>query len=36
MPAPEGIAVRSKELIDLDWGGKLEFVNSIVGGVYRS
>jgi elongation factor G len=33
MPNPEGIPVRNKELIELDWGGKLEFVNSIVGGV---
>jgi elongation factor G len=29
----EGIPIRGKELIDLDWGGKLEYVNSIVGGV---
>jgi elongation factor G len=33
MPNPEGITVRGKDLIDLEWGGKLEYVNSIVGGV---
>lgn len=33
LPDPTGIAVRGKELFDLDWGGKLEYVNSIVGGV---
>jgi elongation factor G len=33
MPNPEGITVRGKELIPLDWGGNLEYVNSIVGGV---
>jgi elongation factor G len=33
MPDPVGIAVRGKELIPLDWGGNLEYVNSIVGGV---
>ena len=33
MPNPSGITVRGKELIDLDWGGKLEFMNCIVGGV---
>lgn len=27
------VTIRGKELIDLDWGGKLEFVNCIVGGV---
>ncbi len=33
MPNPEGLSVRGKDLIDLEWGGKLEYVNSIVGGV---
>lgn len=33
MPNPEGLQVRGKELIKLDWGGNLEYVNSIVGGV---
>lgn len=33
MPNPAGITVRGKELIDLDWGGKLEYLNCIVGGV---
>ncbi len=32
-PNPTGITVRGKELIDLDWGGKLEYMNCIVGGV---
>ena len=32
MPAPEGLNLRSKEEIDLDWGGKLVFCNCIVGG----
>ena len=32
MPDPTGVSVRGRELIDLDWGGKLEFINSIVGG----
>lgn len=32
-PAPSGITVRGKELIDLEWGGKLEYMNCIVGGV---
>ena len=31
-PDPQGFNVRGKELVDLDWGGKLEFVNCIVGG----
>ncbi|MDQ1265943.1 MAG: elongation factor [Bacteroidota bacterium] len=30
---PPGLSVRGKDLIDLDWGGKLEYINSIVGGV---
>jgi elongation factor G len=33
MPNPEGLSVRGKDLHDLDWGGKLEFLNCIVGGV---
>jgi elongation factor G len=33
MPNPEGLSVRGKDLHELDWGGKLEFVNCIVGGV---
>ncbi len=33
MPNPEGLSVRGKDLHDLDWGGNLEFVNCIVGGV---
>lgn len=33
MPNPEGLTVRGKDLIKLDWGGYLEFVNCIVGGV---
>jgi len=32
MPEPEGLNVRSKELIELDWGGKLSFYWCIVGG----
>jgi elongation factor G len=32
MPNPEGLNVRGQETIDLDWGGKLVFVNCIVGG----
>ncbi len=33
IPDPSGLTVRGKELIDLEWGGKLEYVNCIVGGV---
>ena len=33
MPDPEGFPVRGMEEDDLPWGGKLVFVNSIVGGV---
>ncbi len=33
MPEPEGFNIRSKEEIDLDWGGKLVFYNCITGGV---
>lgn len=32
-PYVTDVTVRGKELIDLDWGGKLEYVNCIVGGV---
>ena len=30
---PEGFSLRGKEVIDLEWGGKLVFYNCIVGGV---
>ncbi|WP_457618135.1 elongation factor G [Lutibacter sp.] len=33
MPEPEGFNIRGKEVVDLDWGGKLVFYNCIVGGV---
>lgn len=33
MADPEGFPVRGKELTELPWGGKLEVINSIVGGV---
>lgn len=33
MPAPAGITVRGTEVHDLPWGGKLVFLNCIVGGV---
>lgn len=33
MPDPPGLSVRGREVIELDWGGKLEFLNCIVGGV---
>lgn len=33
LPDPAGLNVRGKELTDLDWGGKLEYINCIVGGV---
>jgi elongation factor G len=33
MPEPEGFNIRSKEEVDLDWGGKLIFYNCITGGV---
>lgn len=36
MPEPEGFNIRGKEVIDLDWGGKLVFYNCIVGGVIDS
>jgi len=32
MPNPQGLNLRSKEEINLDWGGKLVFCNCIVGG----
>lgn len=32
MPEPQGLNVRGKEIINLDWGGKLVFYNCIVGG----
>ena len=32
MPEPSGLPVRGRDLIDLDWGGKLVFYNCIVGG----
>lgn len=32
MPDPQGLNVRGTEMIDLDWGGKLVFLNCIVGG----
>jgi len=33
MPEPTDFTVRGKEVIELDWGGKLIFYNCIVGGV---
>jgi elongation factor G len=33
LPNPEGLNLRNKEEINLDWGGKLVFCNCIVGGV---
>lgn len=32
-PIPAEFTVRGREVYDLEWGGKLEFVNCIVGGV---
>jgi len=32
MPEPQGLNVRGRDVYDLDWGGKLVFYNSIVGG----
>ncbi len=32
-PYPDGLSIRGKDLTDLDWGGQLEYVNCIVGGV---
>ena len=36
MPEPTEFPVRGKEVIDLEWGGKLVFYNCIVGGVIDS
>ncbi|HRP02776.1 MAG TPA: elongation factor G [Candidatus Kapabacteria bacterium] len=33
LPNPTDIQVRGKEIYDMEWGGKLEFLNCIVGGV---
>lgn len=33
VPIPVEFTVRGREVYDLEWGGKLEFVNCIVGGV---
>lgn len=33
MPEPNEFPIRGKEVIDLEWGGKLVFYNCIVGGV---
>ncbi len=33
MPEPDEFPIRGKEVIDLEWGGKLVFYNCIVGGV---
>ncbi len=33
MPEPTEFSVRNKEVVELDWGGKLVFYNCIVGGV---
>lgn len=33
LPNPAGITVRGKEMIELEWGGHLEYMNCIVGGV---
>jgi len=32
-PYPDGLSIRGKDLHELDWGGYLEYVNCIVGGV---
>lgn len=32
MKEPDGLSVRGKEIVDLDWGGKLVYYNCIVGG----
>lgn len=32
IPDPEGYNIRGRELIELDWGGHLQFFNCIVGG----
>ncbi len=36
MPDPQGLNVRGREVIDLDWGGKLVFFNCIVGGAIEA
>lgn len=36
MPDPHGHSVRGVEITDLPWGGKLVFINSIVGGVIET
>ncbi len=33
MPEPKDFSIRGKEVIDLEWGGRLVFYNCIVGGV---
>jgi len=33
MSDPDGFNIRKKEIVDLEWGGKLVFYNCIVGGV---
>jgi elongation factor G len=33
MPEPTGVSIRDKEVIELQWGGRLVFYNCIVGGV---
>ena len=33
MPEPTGVSIRDKEIVELQWGGKLVFYNCIVGGV---
>lgn len=32
MPDPQGLNVRNRDIVDLEWGGKLVFFNCIVGG----
>ncbi len=32
MPDPQGLNVRGRDVVELDWGGKLVFLNCIVGG----
>lgn len=36
MPEPTDFPIRGKEVVDLEWGGKLVFYNCIVGGVIDS
>ncbi len=36
MDEPTGFSIRNKEVVDLDWGGKLVFYNCIVGGVIEA